>query len=201
MEAKICPDGSGVGRQGPNCEFAPCPEIAGNDSDSHGCKGSVGYSWCEEKQKCLRPWEESCTFTPTPQLCTDETKICPDGTDVGRDPDNNCYFFPCPKTNYNLYGKITIGPICPVEPCNMTFDYSAIYVNIYDSFGKNRIKWLNADVEGNYKTILESGTYLVGVTDLQGNAYGLPGSNSNQTVSITGGNATELNFNIDTGIR
>jgi hypothetical protein len=25
-EAKICPDGSAVGRSGPNCEFAPCPE-------------------------------------------------------------------------------------------------------------------------------------------------------------------------------
>ena len=25
MDAKICPDGSGVGRVGPNCEFAPCP--------------------------------------------------------------------------------------------------------------------------------------------------------------------------------
>jgi hypothetical protein len=25
QEAKLCPDGSGVGRTGPNCEFAPCP--------------------------------------------------------------------------------------------------------------------------------------------------------------------------------
>ncbi len=25
QEAKICPDGTGVGRTGPNCEFAPCP--------------------------------------------------------------------------------------------------------------------------------------------------------------------------------
>jgi len=25
MDAKICPDGSAVGRQGPNCEFAACP--------------------------------------------------------------------------------------------------------------------------------------------------------------------------------
>lgn len=25
-EAKICPDGSTVGRTGPNCEFAPCPD-------------------------------------------------------------------------------------------------------------------------------------------------------------------------------
>jgi hypothetical protein len=27
MEAKICPDGSSVGRSGPKCEFAPCPEL------------------------------------------------------------------------------------------------------------------------------------------------------------------------------
>lgn len=26
-EAKLCPDGSAVGRTGPNCEFAPCPPI------------------------------------------------------------------------------------------------------------------------------------------------------------------------------
>lgn len=25
LEAKLCPDGSAVGRQGPSCEFAPCP--------------------------------------------------------------------------------------------------------------------------------------------------------------------------------
>ena len=24
-DAKLCPDGTGVGRTGPNCEFAPCP--------------------------------------------------------------------------------------------------------------------------------------------------------------------------------
>lgn len=25
LDAKICPDGSAVGRSGPNCEFDPCP--------------------------------------------------------------------------------------------------------------------------------------------------------------------------------
>lgn len=29
MEAKLCPDGSSVGRTGPNCEFAPCPNPTG----------------------------------------------------------------------------------------------------------------------------------------------------------------------------
>ncbi len=27
QEAKICPDGSSVGRTGPNCEFSPCPTV------------------------------------------------------------------------------------------------------------------------------------------------------------------------------
>lgn len=60
MEAKICPDGSSVGREGPNCEFAPCPQMVGNDSDEHGCKASAGYSYCEAKNKCIRPFEEAC---------------------------------------------------------------------------------------------------------------------------------------------
>ena len=28
--------------------------------DSKGCMPSEGYTWCEDKQKCLRVWEESC---------------------------------------------------------------------------------------------------------------------------------------------
>jgi hypothetical protein len=34
--------------------------IVGGDEDEHGCKGSAGYYWCQEKQKCLRSWEEPC---------------------------------------------------------------------------------------------------------------------------------------------
>ena len=33
-EAKLCPDGSAVGRTGPNCEFAPCP---GESTTSCSC--------------------------------------------------------------------------------------------------------------------------------------------------------------------
>ena len=32
----------------------------GGDTDSHGCKPSAGYSWCESLQKCVRPWETPC---------------------------------------------------------------------------------------------------------------------------------------------
>lgn len=65
QEAKQCPNGSYVSRTGPNCEFAACPgkidnQITGNDKDAHGCIGTAGFTWCEEKQKCLRSWEEKC---------------------------------------------------------------------------------------------------------------------------------------------
>lgn len=33
----------------------------GGDRDEHGCIGPAGYSWCEERQKCIRVWEEPCT--------------------------------------------------------------------------------------------------------------------------------------------
>lgn len=34
MDAKVCPDGSGVGRVAPLCEFAPCPLPNAEDSDA-----------------------------------------------------------------------------------------------------------------------------------------------------------------------
>jgi hypothetical protein len=42
MEARICPDGSSVGRIGPNCEFATCPEIKANQN-------IIGYEFGELK--------------------------------------------------------------------------------------------------------------------------------------------------------
>jgi putative hemolysin len=105
--------------------------ILGGDKDIHGCIGSAGYSWCEAKQKCIRPFEENCTaaecgtcpqlVAPAPGFCTDgtivagktnecgcqapptcvracteEAKICPDGSAVGR-TGPNCEFAPCPN--------------------------------------------------------------------------------------------------------
>ena len=32
--------------------------VGGSDSDEHGCCKSCGFSWCEAKRKCVRPWEE-----------------------------------------------------------------------------------------------------------------------------------------------
>ena len=53
--------------------------IVGNDSDSHGCKGSAGYSWCDAKQECIRSWEENCSQPdnlPGAQLANPASTYC-----------------------------------------------------------------------------------------------------------------------------
>jgi len=183
------------------------PPIAGNDSDIHGCIASAGYSWCEAKQKCLRIWEENCTGAIPPRVaCTMEAKICPDGSAVGRQGPN-CEFAACPPmnnsspANYTLYGKVSIGPLCPVEPCNATFDYSGVRVDVYDAASKSMVAQGNADSSGYYGLNLGQGSYLVNVTDAAGNPFGMPRLDYTQQISIAGGHVYEMDFSIDTGIR
>ena len=85
-EAKLCPDGSAVGRTGPNCEFAQCPQLVGNDSDAHGCKASAGYTWCESSQKCVRAWETPCQLTASEALGVARASAC---TEAGNISDAN----------------------------------------------------------------------------------------------------------------
>lgn len=53
------------------CQGLEVQSLVGNDSDEHGCKASAGYSWCEEKKKCLRVWEENCSSINPPIVGND----------------------------------------------------------------------------------------------------------------------------------
>ncbi len=56
-------------------------QLVGNDADEHGCIASAGYSWCGEKQKCLRIWEETCnsdTNNPNSQIANPASINCID---------------------------------------------------------------------------------------------------------------------------
>lgn len=44
LEAKICPDGTSVGRSGPNCEFDPCPSSDTSSQDGKFCGGIAGIN-------------------------------------------------------------------------------------------------------------------------------------------------------------
>jgi len=47
----------------------------GSDRDNHGCIGSAGYVWCEERHKCIREWEEPCTDTKIINVCYECTGL------------------------------------------------------------------------------------------------------------------------------
>jgi hypothetical protein len=85
MDAKICPDGSAVGRVGPNCEFAECPSADGGQGTA--CRSdndcSAGYVCLDpspvvrEGETNLRCWSKG---MPTPICLSGDTRIeTPDG--------------------------------------------------------------------------------------------------------------------------
>lgn len=43
------------------CAYPTPNSKVGGDRDAHGCIPSAGYSWCDAKQQCIRPWETNCT--------------------------------------------------------------------------------------------------------------------------------------------
>ena len=112
------------------------------------------------------------------------------------------------KTNQGtgfLEGKISIGPICPVETippdpaCLPTAEtYKAFPVSIWTSNGGRKIAQLSPSLDGSYKTELGTGNYLV---VLESGKTGIGSSNLPVQVSIIDGNRTILDINIDTGIR
>lgn len=60
LDAKMCPDGSYVGRVGPSCEFAPCPP-ASVISNFEECL-AAGYSVMESyPERCMT--EDGIVFT------------------------------------------------------------------------------------------------------------------------------------------
>jgi hypothetical protein len=104
-----------------------------------------------------------------------------------------------------LEGKISIGPLCPVEhdppdsTCLPTAEtYKAYPVGIWTSKGNTLITIINPALDGSFKTELEPGIYTI---RLEKNLYNIGSSNLPVEVSIISGKETLLDINIDTGIR
>ncbi len=77
MEAKLCPDGSSVGRTGPNCEFASCPEVINNNPGwktfSDDAQG-VSFQYPDQLNTIyIHPvdWPPQITVANGPFVCTE----------------------------------------------------------------------------------------------------------------------------------
>ncbi len=112
-----------------------------------------------------------------------------------------------------LEGKITIGPLCPIEPCNLTPEqiaaiYEARKVFVYKKSSLSKIAEIQLNADGEYSVALNPGQYIVDVSDANGNALPLElsqrprfGNAIPQEAEILEDQTTISDFDIDTGIR
>jgi hypothetical protein len=100
-----------------------------------------------------------------------------------------------------LTGTVTIGPLCPVEPCSVSRDqvlaaYAARPLLIRTD-GGILVQSVTADPDTGYSVSLHPGTYVVDITPRGiGGSPDLP-----RTVTIHAGETVRLDIDIDTGIR
>lgn len=103
--------------------------------------------------------------------------------------------------NGTLTGNVSIGPLCPVEPCMIPPDslaaaYAARPITV-STPGGTAVATVVADPVIGYSVALPPGTYVVDVPHPAiGGSRDLP-----QTVTIRSGAIVRLNISIDTGIR
>lgn len=120
-------------------------------------------------------------------------------------------FFSCTEKNLKigsgvLKGKISIGPICPVQKdppdpaCLPTKEtYKAWAAAVWTVNRKTKIATLDPSLDGNYQRGLPAGDYIIDFEVARTNSIG--GSNLPATISITNLDTTTFNIDIDTGIR
>jgi hypothetical protein len=135
--------------------------------------------------------------------CTMEAKLCPDGSAVGR-TGPNCEFAKCPDiiATGTIKGKVTVGPICPVErpgvPCPVPPEaYTSREIILYAVNKTTIVKRMHFTADGIYNFEVLAGTYVLDIPrPAIGGSSDLP-----KTLTVKSGETIEFNFSIDTGIR
>lgn len=106
----------------------------------------------------------------SPIACTQEAKLCPDGSYVGR-TGANCEFTPCPQKNIlpfdsGVEGEVLLGPTCPVmrvgdTACADKPYATTIQIIAVGSPKSSPFATVNSDKEGAYKIMLPPGDYAL----------------------------------------
>lgn len=143
---------------------------------------------------------------PSPIACTQEAKLCPDGSAVGR-AGPNCEFSACPAPKPDngtsgIKGVVLLGPTCPggIYPYDPACDdkpYSATLAVIF-SGGTQIIKQFISNSSGEFSVNLPAGEYVI--SSMPG-AGVFPICSSRGTIKVEPSKYTQATVNCDTGIR
>jgi hypothetical protein len=149
--------------------YAPDDMVIGGDRDENGCLSSAGYQWCEEKQKCLKEWEEPCaSILELPvdvYYCSEDSECAPEAA---------CHPKRCMNKNFiNIDDK--------PEICTMQYDETAAYseedcictnnecrnkmMPSEDIISKQKCKDLGGQPKFKRQGTCDDGTFPVGIID------------------------------------
>jgi hypothetical protein len=110
-----------------------------------------------------------------------------------------CSVTPTPDGSSGVYGRVTIGPMCPVvradEPCPDK-PYQAKLVLLTAS--GERVTTISTDTDGRFRVSLSPGDYILRPETPQNQPLPMA---QDQQFSVVAGRFTELNVSYDSGIR
>lgn len=152
------------------------------------------------------------TTSPKQAACTQEAKLCSDGSYVGR-TGLQCEFSACPEAivatttkpipaSSGISGTVLLGPTCPVmrnppDPQCADKPYS-VALEVTTINGSNIIANLFSDSQGKFKVNIAPGEYTIKSVN-KSSPY--PRCSSNGNVSVRKNVFTEIIVSCDTGIR
>lgn len=115
--------------------------LVGGDKDDGGCVIGAGYSWCENKQKCLRVWEEACERIINPTTPQDILKNIETPTDwklvLESGKPKDCFIKYLTSPDYRMsegYPLLEKGSEITIKLCKTEG------TSVKESFSKNPLK-------------------------------------------------------------
>lgn len=137
----------------------------------------------------------------TNYACTQEAKLCPDGSYVSR-TGPKCEFAPCPtvKITSGISGTVKTGPTCPVQriddpSCDDKPYQGEFVVKIFDGVTTSEFTRFTTNSAGVYSIKLPPGDYILE----SANKVGI--MTQPEYVTVRPGEMKVFNFSLDTGIR
>jgi hypothetical protein len=107
-----------------------------------------------------------------------------------------------PSPDSGVRGTVMLGPLCPVEVAGSPTPCPDQPVNgsVIASDADGEVARVRTDVIGRFEMSLDPGTYTV-VAELDNDGGAGPPTPVPQTVVVTQGSFTEVDLEVDTGIR
>lgn len=136
-----------------------------------------------------------------PVACTADAMLCPDGSYVGR-TGPKCQFVCPPIVSSGVFGRVFVGPICPVERippdpnCAERPLQTDLALTTYD--GSRTVKLFSSDADGQFRISVAPGSYVIRPAP---GAPSLPACSETEVLVVRVNSYTESTVHCDSGIR